>query len=341
MSPDKPIADCPICGLSLRQPAPMQLVGPNREKSYGWEIDCRHCGKFAVDQLELGHLLNYLNPPDVPGVRTSELQLKRYSTVLAHALRRMEASSKMPFLTDGMTLRILNEDRLPSLAEQRDNLLRWFGENVEMGAARGISWEVLGARVGSESPGAFLLLLESMLAGDLIEGNLGSDASGQLRLAYRGLERLEQLERAAPSGYNAFMAMQFNDTVLDRIVKDYFRPAVKETGFQLLRLDDRPEAGLIDARLRNEIRNCRFLIADLSHGNAGSYWEAGYAEGLGKPVIYTCEKAVFEGKTEINKPHFDANHHLTVVWDADDPQQAANRLKETIRFAIPEARQRS
>ena len=100
------------------------------------------------------------------------------------------------------------------------------------------------------------------------------------------------------------MAMQYNNSVLDRIVRDYFRPAVEQTGFKLLQLDDRPEAGLIDARLRNEIRNCRFLIADLSHANAGSYWEAGYAEGLGKPVIYTCEQSVFDGKAETPKPHF-------------------------------------
>ena len=46
-----------------------------------------------------------------------------------------------------------------------------------------------------------------------------------------GLSDSEQLERAAPSGNNAFMAMQYNDLVLDRIVRDYFRPAVEQTGF--------------------------------------------------------------------------------------------------------------
>lgn len=136
------------------------------------------------------------------------------------------------------------------------------------------------------------------------------------------------------------MAMKFGDPALNLIVNDYFRQAVKDTGFKLYRLDDRPEAGLIDARLRNEIRNCRFLIADLSHANLGAYWEAGFAEGLGKPVIYTCEKSVFDGKVDdIVAPHFDTNHHLTILWEANDPQTAANRLKETIRFTIPEARQ--
>jgi hypothetical protein len=340
MTPDNSILNCPVCRESLSKPASSNLVGTGEWQSCGLDFECRHCGNFSVEQLEYDHLLGYLNPPkNVPGVNVSPLQVTRHRAVLAHALRRMQAFGQKPVLTDGVTIRILKEDRLPSLIEQRDNVLRWFHENVEMGTARGISWDVLGARVGTASPGAFQLLLESMLAQGLMDGNLGSDASGQLRLTYRGLERLEQLERATPSGYNAFMAMRFGDSVLDNIVDAHFRPAVKDAGFQLLRLDDRPEAGLIDARLRNEIRNCRFLIADLSHSNAGSYWEAGYAEGLGKPVIYTCEKSVFDGKTTFERPHFDTNHHWTIIWQADNPQLAADQLKETIKFTIPEARQ--
>ena len=340
MTSNKTIHDCPICELSLKAPALTGYVGSGAFQSPGWDIECRHCGNFSVNEFEFSHLLGYLNPPaGVPGVNVSALQVKRHRAVLSHALRRMQAFGQKPVLTDGMTLRILKEDRLPSLAEQRDNVLHWFRENVEMGYERGISWDVLGARVGSESAGAFMLLLESMRVEGFMDGSLGSGASGSLRLTYRGLERLEQLERATPSGYNAFMAMKFGEPLLDKIVDEHFRPAVKETGFQLFRLDDRPEAGLIDARLRNEIRNCRFLIADLSHANAGSYWEAGYAEGLGKPVIYTCEKSVFDGKTATEKPHFDANHHLTIIWQADNPQQAATQLKDTIKYTIPEARQ--
>jgi hypothetical protein len=179
---------------------------------------------------------------------------------MAHALRRMAASGKTPVLRDGMTLRILQEDRLPSLAEQRDNLLRWFGNDVEIGRSNSIGYEGLGAHVGSASPGAFQLLLEGMTTEGFLRGKLAADDGGEFKLAHRGLERLEQLERATPSGYNAFMAMQFGDALLNRIVDDHFRQAVKDTGFELYRLDDRPEAGLIDARLRNEIRNCRFLM---------------------------------------------------------------------------------
>jgi nucleoside 2-deoxyribosyltransferase len=74
------------------------------------------------------------------------------------------------------------------------------------------------------------------------------------------------------------------------------------------------------------------LIADLTHENRGAYWEAGYAEGLGKPVIYVCEKSKFETLTT----HFDTNHHTTVLWDRNDLEKAASELKSTIRETLPE-----
>jgi hypothetical protein len=338
MSFDQPITECPVSGHSLRAPSSRQAFRAEDRKWPGFKFECPHCGTFIVDEFELHHLAGYLSPPELIGTTATPRQAKRHRAVLAHALSRMEVHGQTPILRDGMTLRILREDRLPSLAEQRDNLLRWLGKDAEIGRTHPVFWEISGARVGSESPGVLRILLESMLSNNLLSGKLAADAGGEFRLAYGGLQRLEELERASPSGCNAFMAMQFNNAVLDRIVDEYFRPAVEDTGFKLFRLDDRPEAGLIDARLRNEIRTCRFLIADLSHANAGSYWEAGYAEGLGKPVIYTCEKSVFDGNTNFAKPHFDTNHHLTIIWEEDGPQTAADKLKETIRYTIPEAR---
>jgi len=76
------------------------------------------------------------------------------------------------------------------------------------------------------------------------------------------------------------------------------------------------------------------LISDLTHRNPGAYWEAGYAEGLGKPVIYTCRKDVFEDKRA--GPHFDTNHHLTVIWDLAGLDAAMSKLKDTIRATLPD-----
>jgi nucleoside 2-deoxyribosyltransferase len=135
------------------------------------------------------------------------------------------------------------------------------------------------------------------------------------------------------------MAMPFDDPDLDKIFTDHFKSAVKATGFDLKRLDEGQPAGLIDDRLRVEIRQSRFLIADLTHNNNGAYWEAGYAEGLGKPVIYTCRKDVFDNPQK--GTHFDTNHHLTVVWEPDKLPEAVEKLKATIRATLPEEAKQS
>ena len=160
-----------------------------------------------------------------------------------------------------------------------------------------------------------------------------------MALSFKGWERYEALKRGSTSGNTAFMAMEYGNPELDRIVEEHFCPAVSLTGFTLRRLDDRPKAGLIDDRLRNEIRACRFLIADLSHGNRGAHWEAGYAEGLDKQVIYTCREDVFNDPDHLYHPHFDTNHHTTVTWDPNEIDHACQILKETIRYTFPDAKQ--
>lgn len=152
-----------------------------------------------------------------------------------------------------------------------------------------------------------------------------------LALTFDGWEYYETLLKGRANYRKAFMAMKFGDTVLNEILESVFKPSVKQAGFELFKLDDEPRAGLIDDRLRVEIQSSDFLIADLTHDNLGAYWEAGYAEGLGKPVIYTCEKEKFD----LHKPHFDTNHHLTVIWDKSSPEQAGELLKATIRATLP------
>jgi hypothetical protein len=66
--------------------------------------------------------------------------------------------------------------------------------------------------------------------------------------------------------------------------------------------------------------------------NLGAYWAAGYAEGLGKPVIYTCEESKFPGAS-----HFDTNHHQHVLWTENNLTPAVTLLKAAIRATVPEA----
>ena len=90
---------------------------------------------------------------------------------------------------------------------------------------------------------------------------------------------------------------------------------------------------MIDDQMRVAIRNSRFVVADLTHACRGSYWEGGFAEGLGRPVIYTCEKAMWDQE----KSHFDTNHLATVIWDPNELATAERQLTAIIRNTLPDA----
>jgi nucleoside 2-deoxyribosyltransferase len=106
-----------------------------------------------------------------------------------------------------------------------------------------------------------------------------------------------------------------------------FKEAVSLTGFELKRSDEAPKAGLIDLRMRVEIRTAKFVIADLTDDNRGAYWEGGFAEGVGKKVYYTCEADKFEKL----KTHFDTEHLLTIKWKLANMEMAIDELKAVIR----------
>ena len=135
-------------------------------------------------------------------------------------------------------------------------------------------------------------------------------------LTLEGWERYDAQERGDFAGNYGFLAMQFDDPVLDPLIRETVKPALQDTlNYGLVDMRDVAQAGVIDNLKRAQVRDCAFVLADLTRDNSGAYWEAGYAEGLGKPVIYLCEESKFEEQ----KTHFDTNHCTTVLWSAEDP----------------------
>ena len=128
----------------------------------------------------------------------------------------------------------------------------------------------------------------------------------------------------------ATTARRFNNPDLDKLYDTCLRNAVASTGYELRTATQR--AGLIDAVIEDEIRRCRFVVADLSDKNDGAYWEAGFAEGLGKPVVYIC--CATDERGEQIATHFDANHRQTVRWNLASLQDFERKLKAVIRNTL-------
>jgi len=309
--------NCPVCNSLLKD----VRESPNGRDST--LFSCPRCGDFVLSRTLLATL-----PKTLEGDKNA-------SAKISHALRTMQQVNKGAELYTNTVEAILKRP-LPSPREQADLFVRWLGENVEgPGETVWVEPSTHSGIIGAKSPEGFALVLRYLFDVDLVTGNLseaiGAPGRAHVTLSFEGWNYYEQLRLGGSTYRKAFMAMKFGDELLDQVLEDVFKPCVDQTGFKLVRLDDIPRAGLIDDRLRVEIQSADFLIADLTHDNLGAYWEAGYAEGLGKPVIYTCEKDKFDK----DQTHFDTNHHLTIIWDKDNPHKAGEDLKATIRATLP------
>lgn len=308
---------CPVCGTALLKPV---VQAGNRDAS---KFSCPRCGQFVLSRTLIACLPNILS-------RHSDAPAK-----LSHALRRAQEQNSEPEFTTH-TIDAVLEVPLPRPKEQADLLIRWLAENTPgPGETVWIESRTHAGIVGAKTPGGFGLIVDHLFQSGLVKGVQSNtlDESGRAHamLSLSGWEYYERLRQGSVAYRKAFMAMKFGDPTLNQILTDVFRPSAKRAGFELVKLDDAPRAGLIDDRLRVEIQSSDFVIADLTHDNLGAYWEAGYAEGLGKPVIYTCEKQKFDTA----KTHFDTNHHLTIVWDIGNQSEAGNSLVATIRATLP------
>ena len=309
------VKNCPVCNSSLDD---------IREGSGGVFFSCPMCGDFKLTDSLLADLPHTL--------RTK----KEASKKISHAIRLMQQNNDGAELYSYTIDEILKRS-LPSPQEQSDLLIRWLAENVEgPGVHVQLAPDTHSSVIGAKSPEGFELVLNHLFDTELVigtpNGSMGHPGRALATLSFKGWDYYKQLRQGGITYRKAFMAMEFGDASLDNVLESVFKPCVKQAGFDLFRLDDRPKAGSIDDRLRVEIQSSDFIIADLTHNNLGAYWEAGYAEGLGKPVIYTCEKEKFD--TE--KTHFDTNHHLTIIWDKDSPESSGENLKATIRATLPE-----
>jgi len=304
---------CPICEGALID-VPQEL--PNGHIRHA----CPNCGTYDISDFV----------SDVKPVLRSD-RVPR--AVLSHSLRKMQRIGT-PVLTDQMLTKIL-AGKLPSVVEQCDNLIRWFGENLSAPGDRvWIESASHRAIAGSATDAGFDQILAYLLERKLLDSEInarGRSMKAHVTLTVDGWRHYEALLKNRPLSKIAFMAMQYGNRELENLFLTVLKPAVAKTGFDLCKLNENPRAGLIDDRLRVEIRNSRFLVADLSHDNDGAYWEAGFAEGLGKPVIYICEETKFKK----NSTHFDTNHHHTIIWNLISPNEAAQDLKATIRATLP------
>jgi hypothetical protein len=249
-----------------------------------------------------------------------------------------------PNITNDDLRRLVTDLQDISVPEQMDNVIYEIGERFDSASdlTELDSYKDL-ALVGAPTAQDLSAISSSLFEQKLIEGpgNFVQDRIGDYprytlrsKLTANGWKRFQDLRSSKVESRIGFMALPFGDANAVQMLTEVYRPAVIETGFVLHSLLDDAKAGLIDEKLKVALRRSAFVIAEITTQNSNVLWEAGFAEGLSKPVIYSCKKDKW---AEVKEHTFDTNHMHTIIWNPDDRQAAAERLKATLRDTFPSA----
>lgn len=360
---------CPICDnsanlLQIADPAHYDCNKVTCPRCGSYALATSDGVRDGLKRLDAIQIKTYATDPTPPGRHSTYTFFEAVSktayaskqktdssearAVISHAISKGPVSRILAY--DDLT-NILTHTALPTPAEQADNLLRYIGNRLfgfgDTFAATKESDEFksigarIGSRIGCEWRDFYALIVALSELGLLTITWAPTTSGGKknftdLSLTLPGWNKYEELDRKIRSK-TAFIAMKFrsndgaNYYFQDELLPKYLVTAVKQTGFVLSNpLAEKPEAGNLHARLEVEIKNARFVVAELSHSNNGAYWEAGFAKGLGKPVIYMYNKKIGNRET----PHFDVGSDQIVFWEEGQPEKAAQSLKDIIRNTL-------
>lgn len=313
--------ECPVCGtkhVNIQR-------SPSRD---GYITDCPRCGRFAIT----GSLFNAMKAGELDEkLKLSSLLRERSLLRLSPAVLMTEECQDKR-LIDGFYptgWRSLIDREFPrSVSERFDRALRNFSRLAQPGKYFDLGPHDA-ALSYAETDDVWDFILSSLLDEKVIEAR-GPDRRPPYRLTAKGWNHVANIERglAALQYRQAFVAMWF-DASMDEAWRSGFVPGIETgTSIKALRVDLREHNEKVCDVIVAEIRKSSFLVADFTGDRGGVYFEAGFAKGLGIPVIFTCQKGPW-----VERLHFDTRQYNHIIWET--PQDLAARLKNRIAATIP------
>ena len=135
-----------------------------------------------------------------------------------------------------------------------------------------------------------------------------------LCVSAKGWQLIETLQRNTAFGKKVFIAMSFADET--KSTREALRKGIEKAGYTPVVIDEVYHNHQIVPEMFKQIRDSKFLVIDVSVPNNGAYYEAGYALGLGKEVIFCCKRETFDNKEK--RPHFDVSQKQMIVWENEN-----------------------
>lgn len=202
--------------------------------------------------------------------------------------------------------------------EKLDNLLELMAQMTPaLGAATTFHPETDYPLLIARGPDEVRFLQQTLVD----RGYTSSPVGGGQAVTLRGWERSEEIKRSGRLSNRAFVAMWF-DKSTDNLYNQAIKPAILKAGYDPLRIDRHEHVNRIDDEILGQIKRSRFMVADFTGQRYGVYFEAGMMIGLGRTVIWMCDKK------QLDQLHFDVRQFNFI--DHESIPEAQDRLYNRI-----------
>ena len=122
-------------------------------------------------------------------------------------------------------------------------------------------------------------------------------------ISAKGWQRINELQAHKTEKKQAFVAMAFKEET--KPIREAIRSGIENSGFSATLIDEKEHNNQIVPEIFHEIEKSSFFVVDVTYPNYGAYYEAGFALGKGKEVIFCCREDSFRNRRKKKIPHFD------------------------------------
>lgn len=309
--------NCPVCDTDAKV---MRYSGGPVD------LSCPRCGEFEVGNIA-AHVLSTW-PQQKKANLSGWIRENPGSQIFEPALRTLE-HLRTPTVGEKAEKLLLAMARQHPKAGTRIPLFRGaikkstdVGSNVSLFTADVLPHAVAQAWAQDSEEGVFLIATYLVQNRKFLQDADG----GYFTITPDGWSYIHSLIHALAPGNLGFVAMWF-DKSMDE-VNVAIQEAIQMAGYAPLRIDGKEHNNKIDDEIVAAIRRSKFVVADFTGHRGGVYFEAGFAAGLGIPVIWMCRD------DELGKVHFDTRQYNHIVWRNDDLPTMKKSLQRRIEAAI-------
>ena len=291
-------AKCPVCRNNRTT---FSQIGSDLQH---WT--CSKCGEFELAGTAISELEN--RPINTPAIVSGWIRLQNsrgsVPKILSYDLDKLRALSK------------------PTFKERADlYLTKIVKENPKLSTVFEPTADELIGITFSDDASELALIVRYFVKSGLIE----LDGSGQHRISAEGHIAADEGRTRRSNSNQAFVAMWF-DPSMDDVFNLGIEAAILAAGYTAMVINKKEHANKIDDEIIAEIRRSAFVVADFTGHRGGVYFEAGFAMGLGLPVLWTCRS------DDLSKLHFDIRQYNCIDWE--DSGDLSSRLQTRIEALL-------